>query len=717
VSTAGTYVTTVTASNGCDSVITTVLSLRPVYNTPVSASICSGDSYQLPNGNLVAIAGVYPVTLISSVNCDSIVTTTLTVRPEYSLVVFDTICQDTVFYLPDGQSVAISGSYPVTLVSSVQCDSVVTTELTVNPVYNITRNVTICQGTTHILPNGVIVSSPGIYTTNLQTLEGCDSVIVTNLSVKPVYNVNRLVSICQGDAYALPDGRVVTTAGLYTVNLFTINGCDSVVRYTVSVRPVYDIYRTVELCTGDSLSLPGGDFTDTAGIYTSVFTTTFGCDSVVTTFVVLNPVYVVSQNVSICQGSTYILPDGTIVDSAGVYSVTLNTFQGCDSTVVIDLFVGQVISNTLNTSICFGDTFYLPTGTPITTPGTFVFNYVTVNNCDSTLTINLSVNPRYSIQRAERICYGDVYLLPNGFPVSDPGIYPINFVSSGNCDSLITVELAVDSSYAIQIDTTICAGLSYNLPDGSAVNAAGTYVNNFQTVQGCDSIIVTLLSISVPPTFTENRDLCVDQTLVLPSGQVIDTADVYQYTLSSVNGCDSLTVFSIVSMVGFAQSPISGPTIANQWQTMNYQVPAIAGHNYTWVVIDGWLVTGNGTHEIQVQWNTPGVGTVILFEDDSQCFYSDTLQVSVNATGIVDYAERGFVRVFPNPFTDKITISWSIDRKPTEVVLYDISGRELIRKLCTVDEQIELETSELVPGCYLLAILGEKVTISRIIRD
>ena len=169
-------------------------------------------------------------------------------------------------------------------------------------------------------------------------------------------------------------------------------------------------------------------------------------------------------------------------------------------------------------------------------------------------------------------------------------------------------------------------------------------------------------------------------------------------------------------MVGFIQNPITGPVVSNQWQTMTYLVPYFAGHNYDWEVLDGWLVNGDGTHEIQVQWNTPGVGTVILHEDDSQCFYSDTLQVSVNATGVVDLTGHDAVNIFPNPFADKLNITWSSDRLPTEVVIYDLSGREVMRNPCGTENDLVLDTALLAPGTYLLALLGEEITITRIIR-
>lgn len=52
-----------------------------VFETHHDVSICSGQDYILPNGDQVSVAGIYLDTLITSAGCDSIITTHLTVWP------------------------------------------------------------------------------------------------------------------------------------------------------------------------------------------------------------------------------------------------------------------------------------------------------------------------------------------------------------------------------------------------------------------------------------------------------------------------------------------------------------------------------------------------------------------------------------------------------------------------------------------------------------
>jgi hypothetical protein len=49
------------------------------FNRTVDVSLCTSGSYQLPDGTVVNSSGVYPVTLTASNGCDSVITTNVRV--------------------------------------------------------------------------------------------------------------------------------------------------------------------------------------------------------------------------------------------------------------------------------------------------------------------------------------------------------------------------------------------------------------------------------------------------------------------------------------------------------------------------------------------------------------------------------------------------------------------------------------------------------------
>ena len=79
-------------------------------------------------------------------------------------------------YVFGGQSLDSTGTYIDTVTSSIGCDSIVTLNLTVHPVYDTAYTQQICDGTTYDF-NGTLLDSAGVYVDTLPTINGCDSVI------------------------------------------------------------------------------------------------------------------------------------------------------------------------------------------------------------------------------------------------------------------------------------------------------------------------------------------------------------------------------------------------------------------------------------------------------------------------------------------------------------------------------------------------------------
>jgi gliding motility-associated-like protein len=254
---------TLQSSAGCDSIVTTDLTVVNALSTSVTEQICSGQTFTLPDGSIVSASGLYPVTLQSSAGCDSIVTTDLTVVTVLSTSVTEQICSGQTFTLPDGSVVSASGLYPVTLQSSAGCDSIVTTDLTVVNALSTSVTEQICSGQTFTLPDGSVVSASGLYPVTLQSSAGCDSIVVTDLKVNIPTTTNVNALICTGQTYTLPDGNVVSNGGTYPVTLTASNGCDSIVSTVITVEALPSIFlgNDTLICDGATLLLDIGNQT------------------------------------------------------------------------------------------------------------------------------------------------------------------------------------------------------------------------------------------------------------------------------------------------------------------------------------------------------------------------------------------------------------------------------------------------------------------------
>jgi len=111
-------------------------------------------------------------------------------------------------------------------------------DVTVNPIYNLAESATICTGQTHTFPDLSTGTTSQVYTSTLTTAAGCDSIIVTTLDVVSSFTTNESATICEGDTHTFPDGTTGTTSQVYTSTLFSIGGCDSLIVTTLTVNTV-----------------------------------------------------------------------------------------------------------------------------------------------------------------------------------------------------------------------------------------------------------------------------------------------------------------------------------------------------------------------------------------------------------------------------------------------------------------------------------------------
>jgi gliding motility-associated-like protein len=131
----------------------------------------------------------------------------------------------------------------------------VTTNLTVNSVLTSSVDASICEGQSYTLPDGSSATTTGTYAVTLASSGGCDSIVTTNLTVNSVLTSSVDASICEGQGYTLPDGSSATTTGTYAVTLASSGGCDSVIVTNIIVNDLPEGLQIAPafICAGDSL--------------------------------------------------------------------------------------------------------------------------------------------------------------------------------------------------------------------------------------------------------------------------------------------------------------------------------------------------------------------------------------------------------------------------------------------------------------------------------
>ena len=122
-------------------------------------------------------------------------------------------------------------------------------------------------------------------------------------------------------------------------------------------------------------------------------------------------------------------------------------------------------SNTGATSETACDS-YTWDGITYTSSGTYSNTYTNTAGCDSTATLNLTINNSTTTTDTINICDGESIVIGNNTYTSS-GVYSDIFLSANNCDSTIVTNLTVDPipiSYILQTGNDISSNITAGTP-------------------------------------------------------------------------------------------------------------------------------------------------------------------------------------------------------------------------------------------------------------
>jgi hypothetical protein len=185
----------------------------------------------------------------------------------------------------------------------------------------------------------------------------------------------------------------LTTTTNYNVNITNGTCLLSSNVETISIVSALVNNIAAEICPGGSFTV-GSSVYSTAGSYSDVLLSSTGCDSIVNlTLTELLPTSS-TQSASICQGSSYNF--GTqVLTSTGTYTDVITNAAGCDSTITLNLTVNTPTSSSLTIEEC--GTSYDFLGTNLTASGTYVNTILNAVGCDSVITLTLTLNAPVSV--------------------------------------------------------------------------------------------------------------------------------------------------------------------------------------------------------------------------------------------------------------------------------------------------------------------------------
>ncbi len=539
---------TLTAANGCDSIVNVNLSFLPGIENTLSAQICAGESYAF-NGQNLTSSGTYDAVFTAANGCDSTVILNLQVDPEPGITGTPNteyqVCEDepipTLILNPTAGATidwydALSGGNLLQAGNSSYTPAApgnyfAEARLVASGCISLQRlMVSVVQSpvlTTQLDATTCLLEEEGLDTVVLTATFGCDSLVVTNTTFIPPAEPTIL------SATTCLEGEV----GSDTLMLQTIEGCDSlVITNTTLISPPAPTILNLTTCLESEV---GSD--------TLLLQTSEGCDSLVITNITFQP----------ADPPTFVEVTTCVESEAGTDTLLLQDTQGCDSLVILTTIHENIPLTQVAEMTCDWEAV-----------GTDIQVFTTAEGCDSVVQYQYTFEPAL------------ITTLPDAASCDETewGSDTTFLTTPGGCDSLLIQETLPAPPAETVLDTQICAGESLLL-GSQLIEGEGTYNDTLFTVAGCDSIITLNVAVTSDAPVPITEYLCPGDTIII-GGNLITGSGQFNIALTDQFGCDStiqLTVESIdaetFSLTPDEQIILEGNTSATFSLTDNDQLP------------------------------------------------------------------------------------------------------------------------------------------------
>jgi len=271
------------------------------------------------------------------------------------------------------------------------------------------------------------------------------------------------------------------------------------------------------------LNLPGA--ISSSATYFIKSTNPFGSD-IEPVKVTVNPSYAFTESHSICNGETYHW-QGVDYTIANTYTSSHASINGCDSTYTLHLTINSSTTSSTSQTACDS---YIWNGTTYTTSGDKTFSTTNSKGCDSTATLHLTINSSTTSSTSHTACDSYVW---NGTTYTTSGDKTFSTTNSKGCDSTATLHLTINSSTTSSTSHTACDGYLWN---GTTYTTSGDKTFITTNSKGCDSTAILHLTINSSTTSSTSHTACDSY---IWNGTTYTTSGDKTFSTTNSKGCDS----------------------------------------------------------------------------------------------------------------------------------------------------------------------------------
>ena len=423
--TSGNYTFSHFDDNSCTQVDTLYLTINNPVHTATTETAC--ESYNW-NNTTYTTSSNYTFSHLDVNGCTQVDTLHLTINIPIHSATTEAACDS---YTWNNTAYTTSGNYTYSHVDANGCTQVDTLHLTINnPVHTATTE-TVCESYSW---NNTAYTTSGNYTFSHLDTNGCTQVDTLHLTINNPVHIATTEITC--DSY-IWNNTTYTTSGNYTFSHFDANGCTHVDTLHLTIN-----YST----TGDTTATACENFTWHGTIYTestqnSIFTiqNSYGCDSVVTLHLTINnPVHTATTETA-CESYTW---NGTAYTASGNYTYSHTDANGCTQVDTLHLTINTPIVTDVYDTACDNYTWF---GTTYTATGDYVRTGTSAlpGGCDTTETLHLTINHSVTIFDTLSLLSNEMPYNYHGNTINSEGDYTFNGTTIEGCDSTVILYVTV----------------------------------------------------------------------------------------------------------------------------------------------------------------------------------------------------------------------------------------------------------------------------------
>jgi hypothetical protein len=160
--------------------------------------------------------------------------------------------------------------------------------------------------------------------------------------------------------------------------------------------------------------------------------------------------------------------------------------------------------------------------------------------------------------------------------------------SSKNCDSTVNLALSVNPKIETKLNAQICSGDSV-FTGNSFKKTAGIFTEKLKAKGGCDSTVITTVSILSKSSSIQNAIICFNDSLRI-NGKFETRAGTYNFKVKNKKGCDSSVTFNLtirppanlsIIATGFSTLTTNKPFVSYQWLRNEVKIPGANSRSIT----------------------------------------------------------------------------------------------------------------------------------------